>query len=86
MRVLEIRNVYREDGCIYYFRKFKGDAVVQLPVSTLETPITFTIEASPLGTKTIDVELSQTINYPVLPIKKALTDFILLEDKEGKLP
>ena len=86
MKVLEIRNVYREDGCIYYFRKFKGDAVVQLPVATLETPITFSIEASPLGTKDIEVEIVQPIDYPVIPVMNALKEFIRTEDSEGKLP
>jgi hypothetical protein len=86
MKVLEIRNVYREDGCIYYFRKFKGDAVVQLPLGALETPISFSIEASPLGTKNIEVYFSQPIDYPVIPVKNALKEFIGIEDSKGKLP
>ena len=86
MKVLEIRNVYREDGCIYYFRKFKGDAIVQLPLGALETPITFSIEASPLGTKNIEVNIPQPIDYPVIPVKNALREFIRTEDSEGKLP
>ncbi|MCK9169352.1 MAG: hypothetical protein M0P01_02950 [Treponema sp.] len=86
MKVLEIRNVYREDGCIYYFRKFRGDAVVQFPLGALETPITFSIEASPLGTKNIEVNINHPIDYPVIPVKNALKEFIGKEDSEGKLP
>lgn len=86
MKVLEIRNVYREDGFIYYFRKFKGDAVVQLPLGAQQTPITFSIEVSPLGTKNIEVNLTQPIDYPVIPMKNALKEFISIEDSKGKLP
>mgnify|MGYP003594486911 CR=1 FL=1 len=86
MKVLEIKNVSREDGCIYYFRKFTGEAVVQLPADTLDTPIAFSIESNPLGSKDIQIEFKQSINYPVLPVKKALQEFILTRDSEGKLP
>jgi len=54
--------------------------------STMETPVQFCIESSPLGVKTIEIQLSSTLNYPVIPIKKALTQYILTEDNQGKLP
>ncbi|MBP3709464.1 MAG: hypothetical protein J6I73_03540 [Treponema sp.] len=86
MKVLELRNVYREDGAIYYFRKFKGEAVMQLPLGDYKTPITFSIETNPLGKTNIEVQLSQPVDYPVVPIKNALKEFIKIEDLQGKLP
>lgn len=86
MKILALKNIEREEGYIYYLRKFTCDAVVELPTDTLNTPIEFSIESSPLGTKTIEIEVRTSINYPLLPIKKALKEFILIEDSEGKLP
>ena len=86
MRILELKNLYREEGYIYYMRKFSGVALIQIPGDTLQAPVSFSIETSPFGTKTIDIEVSSTLNYPLLPIKKALETFIITEDNEGRLP
>lgn len=86
MKILELNNLYREEGYIYYMRKFTGNVLIQIPGNTLSSPVTFTIETNPFGQKTIEIEIGSALNYPVLPIKKALTDYILDEDKEGRLP
>lgn len=86
MKILEFTNINREEGYIYYMRKFSAIALIQIPGNTLEEPVSFNIETSPLGTKNIEVYISKQINYPVIPIKKALVNYILEEDKEGKLP
>ena len=86
MRVVEIRNIRREESGIYYLRKFKGEAVIELPGGDFETPVEFSIETDPLGVKKIDVIVSETINYPVVPIKNALKTYITAADSKGKLP
>ena len=86
MKVLELRNISREEGLIYYRRKFKCDVLMEMGKTTTETPLEFCIESNPLGVKTIELHLSKTLNYPVIPVKKALTEFILTEDNQGKLP
>ena len=86
MRVVEIRNICREEGSIYYLRKFKGEAIIELPGGDFETPVEFSIETDPLGTKKIDVIISEPINYPVVPIKSALRTYIITADSKEKLP
>ena len=86
MRVVEIRNICREAGGIYYLRKFKGTAVIELHEGDFETPVEFSIETDPVGVKKIDVAVSETINYPVVPIKNALKTYITAADTKGKLP
>lgn len=86
MRILELKNLYREEGYIYYRRNFTGDVLVEIPGQTLECSVDFCIETDPLGQKSVEVDVAKTINYPVLPIKKALKEFILIEDSEGRLP
>ena len=86
MKIFVQINLNRGDGHIYYMLKFSGIALIQIPGDTLQTPISFNIETSPFGTKKISVNVGEQLNYPVLPVKKALADFILEKDKEGKLP
>ena len=50
MKILDIKNITREDGEIFYRRTFTGTAVIQFPLTTTEEPVTFTIEMTPLGT------------------------------------
>ena len=86
MRVVEIRNIRREESGIYYLRKFKGEAVIELPGGDFEMPVEFCIETDPLGAKKIDIIISESINYPVVPIKSALKTYIITADSKGKLP
>lgn len=86
MKVLGIRNIRSEAGCLYYFRKYTGVAVVQLPGSTLNAPVAFSIETNPFGVQSIEVDLKGTIEYPILPILKALKEYIKTEDSSGNLP
>lgn len=86
MKVLEFRNLAREEGQIFYLRKYTCDAVMELPTSSLNAKINFSIETTPLGEKNIIIGFDEPLNYPVLPVKKALKDYILMQDKEGHLP
>ncbi len=86
MKILGLRDLYREEGYIYYMRKFSGIVLIEVPGNTLTASITFSIETSPFGTTTIDINLDSDLNYPIIPIKKALESYILDEDKEGRLP
>ncbi|MCR4714745.1 MAG: hypothetical protein K5751_10280 [Treponemataceae bacterium] len=84
--MIELKNVHRDEGYIYYRRTFQADAVLELPLKTLQTPVEFTIELSPLGTKDIDISFLDNIDYPLLPITKLLKELILSQDSEGLLP
>jgi hypothetical protein len=86
MKVVELQNIMREEGHIFYLRKYTCDAVLELPTSECTVKISFSIETSPFGQKKIEVIFPQQINYPLLPVKKALVEFILKEEEEGRLP
>ena len=51
MRVIELQNIQREEGQIFYLRKYTCDAVMEFPTSTDTVPIFFSIETSPMGKK-----------------------------------
>nr|WP_318681791.1 hypothetical protein [uncultured Treponema sp.] len=86
MNILELKNIEREEGAIYYFRKYTAEAVLELPIETVSTPISFSIETGPFGERKISVKVIEAPNYPVLPLLSALKAFILDNDKEGRLP
>ncbi len=85
MQVLEIKDIQRDEVPLYYRMKYIGVAVIELPLKTIETHIDFAIETNPLGIKTIDVEIDKTIEYPLVPLVKALRAFIIKLDDEGHL-
>jgi len=86
MKILELKQIQRADEGIYYRRKFTAEAVIELPASNFDIPISFTIETGPLGNKDLYIDFFKTLDYPVIPLKKALTEKILTMDSEGKLP
>ena len=88
MKVLGINQIRTDDTYIYYRRNYKAQAVLELLQKNCQANIAFTIETSPFGEKTIyvDFEKGTNIDYPIIPVKSALKNFILTLDNEGKLP
>ncbi len=86
MKVLGLRNLQREEGQIFYLRKYTCEAIIELPTETQYAPLFFTIETSPIGKKIIELSFQKPVNYPLVPLKKAILECILAEEIEGKLP
>ena len=53
MKVVELQNLAREEGQIFYLRKYTCDVVLQLPTSQEKVPVFFSIETSPMGKKIV---------------------------------
>jgi len=86
MRVIEFKNLQREEGEIFYLKKYTCDALMEFPTSSDIVPIKFSIETNPFGQKIIEINFIQQPNYPLLSVKKALNEYILTEELEGRLP
>jgi hypothetical protein len=88
MKVLELQSIQREEFGLYYRRTFTATVILDLLSKTVEAPIGFIIETSPLGTKTIDVDIdaNNLLNYPALPVKTAIKKYIQELDAQGGLP
>ena len=85
MRILGLHNIIREEGVIYYRKCFTANVEIELPLKTINPPISFTIEMSPLGEKDIKINFLESVDYPLLPIIKSLKEIIKQPDYEGKL-
>lgn len=86
MKVLSIKDLQREEGYIYYIRKYAGIAELEGNGGMFEANISFSIETTPFGTKNIDIDINNPVDYPILSIKKILVEYILNEDRVGHLP
>ncbi len=87
MRVAEIKSISKAEGYIYYINRYKATAVIEFLSKQTSFPFSFSIEINPLGVKTIDVaDIPQSLEYPVLPVKKALKEYIIDLEKDNKLP
>ncbi len=87
MKVLEFKSISKADGYIYYINRYKATAVIEYLSKQESFPFTFSIEYSPLGGKTVGLaDIPTTLDYPLLPVRKALKAFVLQLETENKLP
>jgi hypothetical protein len=87
MKVLELKSISKQEGCIYYLTRYTATAVLEIPAQTISFPLSFSIETGPLGNKTIEVdELPKDLNYPVFPVVKSLKEYIQTLSAQGNLP
>ncbi len=85
MEILEIKDIEREESHIYYRRTYHGTAIISTPRHDISVKVQFTIEVDPLGQRSVELNFLETIAYPLLPLQKALIEFIIELDKKDKL-
>lgn len=85
MKVLELRDIQQEEGYIYYRKKFFSTALIEIPQKNIEVPLMFIIETEPTGKKNVEIILQTSIDYPIIPVIKALKEKISEYDREGLL-
>ena len=86
MRIIDLKNVVRKDVPIYYRRLYSGTVVLELLTKPVEAPLEFQIEHMPTGQIEITITSIGEIDYPLVPLKKELRNFIGDLDTSGKLP
>ncbi|MBO4532612.1 MAG: hypothetical protein J5726_02835 [Treponema sp.] len=86
MRVVELQNLVREDVQIFYIRKYAATAVLDLTARTANVEIEFSIEMNSFGNKEISLSIKTQIDYPLIPIRKSIIEYLTNLEQEGKLP
>ncbi|MDR3341841.1 MAG: hypothetical protein LBT14_03465 [Treponema sp.] len=86
MKILEIKELVRKDVPIYYRRLFSGIVIMELLNKSVERHIDFSIETKPTGHKEIVITIAEPVDYPMVPLLRALKTFIDTIDKKGELP
>ena len=86
MRVVELQNLVCEDVQIFYIRKYAATAVLDLTARTANVEIEFSIEMNSFGNKEISLSIKTQIDYPLIPIRKSIIEYLTNLEQEGKLP
>ena len=86
MKVMELANLKREDVQIFYIRKYAATAVLDLTARTANVDIEFSIEMNSFGNKDFSLSIKSQIDYPLIPIRKSILEYITNLEMEGKLP
>ena len=86
MKVVELANLQREDVQIFYIRKYAATAVLDLTARTAKVDIEFSIEMNSFGNKDFSLSIKSPIDYPLIPIRKSILEYITNLEMEGKLP
>ena len=86
MKVVELANLQREDVQIFYIRKYAATAVLDLTARTANVDIEFSIEMNSFGNKEFSLSIKSPIDYPLIPIRKSILEYITNLEMEGKLP
>ncbi|AFG36894.1 hypothetical protein [Spirochaeta africana] len=86
MNLIELKDVHHLNSHIHYRRIFQAKAVLEyLGRRPEERSIKFTIEHSPMGGSSVQIDYLDPIDYPLLPAKQMLKQAIAELDRNGKL-
>ncbi len=87
MDLIEITNITKKDMPLYYREDFSCLALFNDTAQSrqIEIPVDFSLESNAWGEKSVEIFLKESIDYPVLPLKKSIREYILALDKERKI-
>jgi hypothetical protein len=86
MKVLELRELKRRETPIHYIREYTAVAVLESASGRAEASVAFTLEHKPLGPPEIAVRVLDHVEWPLLPVVKAIRDHLAELDRKGLLP
>ena len=87
MKIIRITDINRKDVPLYYRNKYTAVAELSLTDTiNKKCQIEFAVEVTPLSGKVYSVDEIKNLDYPTLPVKKALIEEIQNYDREGLLP
>ena len=86
MKIIDFKNIKRKDVPIYYRRLYSCLAVLEVINKPVEVHLDFQIEHKPTGQTEITITSMGAVDYPLVPLKRELKQFIGALDSDGKLP
>jgi len=72
MKLLDLCNVTTADVTVYYRQVYQALAIFEINSREVSVPVDLTIDISPLGQKTMHVVLKDSVDYPIMPLIKAV--------------
>lgn len=86
MIVHGISKLTKKDIPLYYRNEYEGFGDLKFPTGErCSVPLFFSVEIKPTGERVVQVQIKNRIDYPLLPIIRALKAEIFSMEKDGKL-
>jgi hypothetical protein len=86
MKVVELRDLSRRDSSIHYIKELTAVAVLEWDQRRSESDIAITLEHKPIGPPDVTVHLLDAVEWPALPIIRAIRDYVTELERSGRLP
>jgi len=84
MKITSMKNLIRKDVPIYYRRLYSGTLEIELINENVECNINFTMETKPTGISEVIINNMDPVDYPLIPLTKAVKQYIsMLDDNQG---
>ena len=87
MELIDIKNIAYIESPVLYFREYAGLALFEMAdKESKEIKIKFTLESQSMGSLLVNIEFTDNVDYPLLPLIRSLKSHIMKLDKNGELP
>ncbi len=87
MKIIGIEQITKKDIPLHYRNEYSAVANAEfLPENTSSIPIVFSVEVEPSGSRKIQVNVTEAIDYPLLPFIRSLKEEICRLAETGELP
>jgi hypothetical protein len=86
MKVVELRDLNRRESPVHYIRELTAVAVLEWGQRQSESDISITLEHKPLGPPEVRVHLLDAVEWPALPVIRAIRDYVADLERNGRLP
>ncbi|MCG8452605.1 MAG: hypothetical protein MI717_05430 [Spirochaetales bacterium] len=86
MKVHAIEQLTKKDIPLYYRNEYAALGDIEFPGGNRQqVPVEFSVEIKPTGDRCIAVSVPSRIDYPLIPVIRALKDKIRTMEQEGEL-
>ena len=86
MRIVELLDIARKETPIFYRRIYTARAVMEFHRGRTQKAVQFAVEHRPVGGVDIQIEVLDSLDYPLVPVVRELKSYIADLDKKGSLP
>jgi hypothetical protein len=86
MKVVELKDLHRRNTAVDYIKELTAVAVMEWKGHRDEADVTITLEHKPIGPPEVRVKLLDSVDWPLMPVLKAIREEIAQLESQGKLP
>jgi hypothetical protein len=85
MKVVELKELSKREATIHYIKEYTAVAVLESNHGRTEADIAFTLELKALGPPGVSVRVLDPVDWPLLPVMRAIRAYIVDLEGSGRL-